>query len=266
MTPTCQTTFIVDRLKEHGVLSSSADQSAPLSAVAYAIRSIIHPPLLREQIPDLLELLAHTDFIRQRAAAEASRALVWQGFYAGQGGDEHVQLLTPEEVAALNRIEDAKRAQHHRTIYIRIVCKCCILHLYGLGTAQPPQTANFFAAMESYFDISDSIENAFAPRFHADLSEKEREELHEAELDCEEFWESASEWQAEREAALKEDGEHQDPTTMSAADGFLDAFPPPVDEEELVETIGWYLQKVEGMVDKLDIVFGDTTVKNARRS
>lgn len=105
------------------VLSPKAElvnEVPPLWLVIYAIENILHPRLVKEQIPDLLDLLATVEFYRGRTLDKARDAVVWSKYYEREGREEG-QPLTASQRNKLLSLEDKKHLW--RRVYLSLVKK-----------------------------------------------------------------------------------------------------------------------------------------------
>lgn len=94
--------------------------SPSLQPVAFAIRHILKPSLIFDQIPDLLDLLTTVETLRKIAVAKAGDALTWNTFYKKR--TEQATVLTDKEEAAVQKIVDED--EDMRSIYIKILSWC----------------------------------------------------------------------------------------------------------------------------------------------
>lgn len=93
----------------------------PLDFILYAIKNIMRPSMVLDQIPDLLDLLAAVEFYRNIALGKANDALVYNDWYKAK--DERVVSLTQEERTDLEM--QVQMADILREIYFNIILQYC---------------------------------------------------------------------------------------------------------------------------------------------
>ena len=101
------------------VVSSTA--CPPLPILVYAIRNILEPSFIRQEIPNLLRLIVHLELLRQDIVRTMQRIL--------RDADNPALpiSLDPERRRALDQLTAAKRLAAQRTVYRKIVNGCCLL-------------------------------------------------------------------------------------------------------------------------------------------
>ncbi|KAF9524018.1 hypothetical protein CPB83DRAFT_839263 [Crepidotus variabilis] len=142
---------LVEAIPEDGSQSSSPTPP-PLGLLVYAVKSILYPTVIYEQISDLVRLFTMIDFWRQRSMGEVKTAVIWDDYFASSGDKgqmPYTQLTDDVRGILLGHQEDALG---WRRIFMRIVCKCFTTHLQRLWLNQ--RGASFRKQWEVYFSIA----------------------------------------------------------------------------------------------------------------
>lgn len=114
---------------EEDDLSDSSDPP-PLEILLYAIKSILYPTFLYEQIDAFLRLLTMIEFHRIRATTKATSAHAWQLYFKSNPNPDVILLSEPvEEAFKEHKDQDAD----WRAVFMKIVSTCitivCRFHL-----------------------------------------------------------------------------------------------------------------------------------------
>lgn len=242
----------VSRIANDPQQSGSSD--IPPALVFYAIRHILHPEFILGQVPDLFNLLTLVDVFRQFAAKKSDDILTWNEYYHN---DQQVWTLTEKEV---NRIKYYQASSPRlRKEYFLLLKNLCMMYIHYLWTS--PESCLLALRLNDFFP--GSLRGAGQPSsllFHVDLDEDERQAFTELKEECSMWMKAVVKWETEREKL----GEQGRRSTRELEDSFqadfLVAFPPPVDHAVLLGDVEKYIQKVEGMVRKLEEWFPPSQV------
>ena len=101
----------------------STYETLPLYALTYAIRRMLSPTFLLDQIPTLLDYLWHVDKYRNRAVEISSQIMTWQKFHKNDPtSNGQVRLLSAKHERIIAGLEDNKKAARGREAF----CECAI--------------------------------------------------------------------------------------------------------------------------------------------
>ena len=102
------------------------NEHVPLSVVAYATRRILHPVMLPEKLPWLLDLLWQVDAWHRRIVRNAADILVYQEFYGKDRNQrQYSQLLSASEEAEIREIASDEVTAKLRAAYCECTLLCC---------------------------------------------------------------------------------------------------------------------------------------------
>ncbi|EGN98720.1 hypothetical protein SERLA73DRAFT_73321 [Serpula lacrymans var. lacrymans S7.3] len=234
-----------------------ADCCPPPAVSFYAIRNILYPNILFEQITDLLDLLANVDLFRQRALKQSADALVWNEFYKQQP-NSGVRVLKPSQEERLLRYKEQSIKDRRR--YMLLVFNLCQLDIYHLWPSSDPsllpkRLKQYFPSSLSGGDESSSL------MLHFDLSDTEKKDMLVVRNESIEWMKDISEWENARAMKLKEEGASMEDFCVNYRHDFGLDHDPPIDKEILVKNIEKYLKKVEQMIQHLEDYFSGLPAK-----
>ncbi|RDX41408.1 hypothetical protein OH76DRAFT_1475813 [Lentinus brumalis] len=220
----------------------------PLPVLVYAIRHILEPSFILQEIPPLLRLIVHLELIRQRTVSTMQRML-------RDADDPDVPLsLSTEDHHVLAQLTGAKRLAAQRTVYRKIVNGCSLLHIHHLWRIYDPETdAPLTTALINYFpafvmrdpDMRDRCRASLKTHpWHYGLTDEERAANRETGQRAAEFIVGASQY-LEDPAAYCSDNEFAPDTP------FDEMFPPP-DAAQIGEAVMRYIKMVKTAADALE--------------
>ncbi|KAJ3517265.1 hypothetical protein NLJ89_g616 [Agrocybe chaxingu] len=111
-------------LSEHGDALKS--RVPPLDFILYAIKGILYPTPIYEQIPGLIRLLTMAEFHRLRAINIASNALSVQSYYQ-DNPDPSVILLSDEAEGYFKAFVDTGSSFEWRAMFMKLISICCTI-------------------------------------------------------------------------------------------------------------------------------------------
>ncbi|KAJ7856954.1 hypothetical protein B0H14DRAFT_3448156 [Mycena olivaceomarginata] len=219
----------------------------PLDIILYAIRRVLGPPDAPcvSDIPDLLDFATSIEFYRALALSKAEEALRFHEYYQ-----------TNKRDAALSKAEAVRLREYQmndismRKTYIGIILQYCELvgrHLPPLDE-RPAAPADLTLRLCEYFPMLNAHYAAacVSPRlFHYDMSATERELLRLRGLECCTFVYDSCAWAAARS------GPGQPLVGMLQTPAFTAAFPCKAPQAALRQTMNYYMDTVEGLVNDL---------------
>jgi len=218
----------------------------PLDLILYAIRNIMRPSMVADQIPDLLDLLAAVEFYRNVSLGKANDALVYNDWYKAK--DERAISLTHEERTDLE--SQVKMADVLRAIYFNLILQYCQFDVYTLWSHHPDSMTDLILRMSDYFPRLNKNYTTPTPRlFLHDLSDDENDQLHKTGLGCCRFVRDSYAWAVEHRLP------GQSLVTMLQSEDFAAVFPCPIDQDRLVDSMVYYLEAVESVVRQLEDMF-----------
>ena len=111
------TQIIADYISKQIRPSVSSNSCPPLQVIIYAIRSILNPTFVFQEIPNLLKLLVHLEVVRQ-AQVRTMRTLL----------HKQKELLLPlDTIDRLERRTKESVLEAHRGLYRNNIHGCCLL-------------------------------------------------------------------------------------------------------------------------------------------
>ncbi|THH13129.1 hypothetical protein EW146_g7049 [Bondarzewia mesenterica] len=237
----------------------SEDALPPLYALTYAVCNIIRPTFLFDQTPEVLEIIAQIELIRQQATKYASQALVWNKYYAKELAEQAQDgiLLDNHEVRIVSRLVERDRS--FRIIYCGIINNCMRLHILHIWTGE--KSHHLMRYLKLYFPTF-SLTDVPHPRqiYHQNLSEDEEENFYATALKCIQFIHDAAQWeekirdQDSEAIVLPED--YQSDDFRQLRDSLMEG----LNEDTVTTMIGDYVRYVENFVAKFEDIFPGATV------
>ena len=100
-----------------------------ISAISYGIDRILFPTIIWNQVPDLLDLLALAEEIRQKTVENANEALIWDELYRRDDSEQFVDgsNISQDDRAYLKKIKKLKNESTRRETYRTIVMNICLM-------------------------------------------------------------------------------------------------------------------------------------------
>ncbi|KAI5117196.1 hypothetical protein M0805_004966 [Coniferiporia weirii] len=283
-------TRVLPQLDKDGTADT---ECPPLHLLVYAVKDIAQPRLLQDDVPTLLALLAQVEHVRERAVRGAADALVLNERYTaaaiassssplnkGKGKipslglnlknkvQPKVRLLEKPEKKALKKIVNG--ALEARFVYVEgIFLNLCRLHIHSLWTS--PQAYTLSKTMGTFFPSlgvssgTDGLADAhWTSTLYHGFTRAERARVHDVGRAVKAFLDTASAWDLDRETFLRKRGFSEeevfgDGEFMSYTQSFVARFPPPIEENAVVQMLLSYLDLVEGIVATLESLFPTTT-------
>ncbi|CCM04623.1 uncharacterized protein FIBRA_06807 [Fibroporia radiculosa] len=240
----------------HQLRSDANVTCPPLVVIYYAIRNILEPTLLKNQILDLLTLLAHVNVARKHTISATKNVLNWNTVYK-TWPKENVRTLSRADQELLEGFvyESVGLQSTYRDV-VHACFKLDIYHTFVSGASNeawlnllkiyfPHQFEGFCAqaVKQGAAEISASC------LFHYDLSEEEHKSNDDVGMQCALFASNAS-------CYLESPAEYCKQLGVSPESTFEELFPRP-SEDALRVLVYLYLAKVEEIVNTLESMFGN---------
>ncbi|KAI0752982.1 hypothetical protein C8Q80DRAFT_1149484 [Daedaleopsis nitida] len=235
---------------KYDVFPSSLPTSCPpLPLVVYAIRNIIQPSFLLQEIPSLLRLLVHLEIIRKRLLGTVDSLLCSPDLSAAL-------LLNVDAADKLKRIGQPIVRDAQRTVYRQIIHACCLLHVRHVWRNFNPEIhpplpqllVDYFPAFaERETDLRQSCMDARKNLpWHHDTTQDELDANREQGTIAARFVYNAGRYGEDPESYCRDHG-------VDMNSSFDDLFPPP-DTENVVKTIMRFIKMVitpQGILDRI---------------
>ncbi|KAI0065140.1 hypothetical protein BV25DRAFT_139314 [Artomyces pyxidatus] len=256
-----RTEYLATRAHGHGkrvvVQPQMAENQVSLPALCYTIRDIIHPTVLFEQVPELLDLLAQVELVRRKMHTLADSALQFQEHFRLQGASDII-FLAREEMKTLEKITSKDIGS--RDIFFQAMKVLVSLDITQLWISSedshllPLHFRTFFPRLSL-----GQLKTRWL--FHATLSTQERDELElDTGLACQKFLRDAYLWEEKRiqeEEGQPNNGGFYEHTTFRALSTELLGS---LGVKDVVHAIDRYLTVVETMSDQLTKIFAASEV------
>ncbi|RPD53326.1 hypothetical protein L226DRAFT_517130 [Lentinus tigrinus ALCF2SS1-7] len=222
----------------------------PFPVLAYAVRNILEPSFLIQEIPNLLRLIVHLELLRQHIVGTMQRII-------RHSDDPRMPIsLDSDHYRVLTQLIGPKRLAAQRTVYRKIVNGCCLLHIHHLWRIynpekDPPLTTSLINYFPTFVQRDPDLrDECCASRkthpWHYAISEDELAANCETGQRAAGFMFGASQYLDDPAEYCSNHG--FDPDTP-----FDDIFPPP-DSLQIVEAIKRYIKMVKNAVDALEHV------------
>jgi len=222
-----------------------------LRVLIYAIRNILRPTLVYEQIPDLLRLLGHVNVIRKYAIFKTTAILKWNERYVRYPQPD-VRTLSDTERELLEGFSQG--SEGIQKLYRDVVNAFCYFDVYNTFVSSEQNIA-WVGRMKTYFPGQFPIfaqsdlevaEIRTKMLFHYELTEQELKESRLVGVRCAEFVRDA--------AAFMENLQAHGATSGASNHTLRNLFPPP-EEASIRKKLERYLKNVEYVVAELERLF-----------
>ncbi|KAI0799973.1 hypothetical protein C8Q74DRAFT_1191671 [Fomes fomentarius] len=210
------------------------DSCPPLPVILYAIRAILEPSFVLQEIPNLLRLLVHLEIIRKVQIETMSNLL------AG------ATLLPPTAIERLKARTTPSLKAAQRSVYRTNIHACCLLHIHYLWDAYDPDVdfplhdtfITYFPALAQRDpDLREKCDEALRTRpWNHDLTKDELAANAEAGRDAAQFMFDAAMYKEDPEGYCQKHG-------LNTTYPFEELFPPP-DSKKIFEGIMRYIDMV----------------------
>ncbi|CAA7261649.1 unnamed protein product [Cyclocybe aegerita] len=167
---------------EHGDALKS--RIPPLDIILYAIKGILYPTPIYEQIPGLIRLLTMAEFHRLRAINIASNALSIQSYYQ-DNPDPSVMLLSDETEGYFKAFVDTGSSAEWRAMFMKLLSICCAIDVLQVWFHD--SDTDFWLRWNEYFAVLDPLAEKPAKLshiFHYALSTHDIDQLRAAASHC----------------------------------------------------------------------------------
>ncbi|KAI1787823.1 hypothetical protein LXA43DRAFT_1064075 [Ganoderma leucocontextum] len=232
----------------------------PLPVLLYAIRNILQPSLLLDQIPELLALVVHLEIFRTNTIENIHRLLQRDKSFP-RNNSPSVRLLSHQHRALLHSLASPKQLSATRTIYRKIIHGSCLLHIHHLWSNYDPQLPNSPSPLEyliDYFPAFAQRDQAAANQcqaalinwpWHYNLSQDELRENDKKGQEAANFLVAASQYLDDPDRYCLEKG-------FQVRQSFDTILPPP-SQDDTVHAITKYMTAVSQAAAALEAILDD---------
>ncbi|KAI0300632.1 hypothetical protein B0F90DRAFT_1817399 [Multifurca ochricompacta] len=235
-------------------LRNSADADPPLKALLYAAQGILYPTLSFSHIPDLLDILSQVERTREFSREHAKCALIWQRFYETRPSPK-VRVLRKSDKDAIKRLLKPERLDATRRIFVCILEQTIRMHVLYLWT-HPKDSYLLHHYLRIYFPWALGRHES-QRLYHVLLTPEETARLAENGMSCFRFMRDAKLWEEQRlrelDVSVLPDSYFNDDQGFQALKA---KFIGNLVVADIVESITFYLKKVQGMAQKMESLLG----------
>ncbi|KAF8518197.1 hypothetical protein JB92DRAFT_2903836 [Gautieria morchelliformis] len=235
-----------------------------ISALVYGLARVLLPDMHWECTPELLDIFALAEAVRQQTVAGAREALLWDQFYRN---DEATAVdgepLTDEEKKILKTVARKSSNETQRETYRTVVMQVCWAHVHRLRRLNesfliPLFFRQYFPSVGELRKAESTDECALWLRL---ISQTEFVAYEITRGKVIEFLEDAEQWEEEYFSEFPRAG--KDPKairrTPEYQKAFCSRFPLMVGWDALTGILQRHLMKIQSMVAKLDSVFPNSS-------